>query len=404
MAKQPLEGIHVADFTWLVVGPVVSRYLAHHGATVVHVESRTAYDVVRSVGPYAGGKPGLNRSGFFNNFNTGKLGLTLNLRDPKARPVVEKLVQWADVVVDNFTPGTMGRLGLGYDDLVKIRPDVIAIGASSAGQYGPNARLPAVGVGLAAMAGFGVLTGWPDRDPAVPYGAYTDMICPRFGAALVVAALDYRRRSGKGQFLDLAQLESAIQFLAPVMLDYTVNGRVEKRAGNRSSRACPHGAYRCKGQDRWCAIAVRNDEEWQALCQVMSNPGLATDARFATTLGRMEHETELDQLIESWTAGQSAEEVMYSLQAAGVPAGVVETNEDLFKDPQLQHRQHFWFLDHSETGRKAYDGPCFKMSSTPGEVTLPGPCIGEHTEYVCTQLLGLSDEEFVEYLAEGIFE
>ncbi|MFC1919234.1 CaiB/BaiF CoA transferase family protein [Chloroflexota bacterium] len=404
MTAQPLNGINVADFTWLTVGPVTSRYLAYHGATVVHVESRTAYDVSRAVGPYANGEPGPNRSGFFNTYNGGKLGITLNLRNPKARPIVEKLIRWADVVVDNFTPGTMGRLGLGYDDLVKIKPDIIAIGASNVGQYGPNAKLPGLGITTAAMAGFGHLTGWPDRDPVLPYGAYTDMICPRFGAALIAAALDYRRRTGKGQYLDLAQMESAILFLAPLVLDYTVNGRIQERIGNRSMRACPHNVYRCSGDDRWCAIAVYGDHEWKALCSVIGDPDWSEEPRFSTMLGRMEHETELDKLIEQWTQHLRAEELMKRLQAVGVSSGVVETNEDLFNDPQLKHRHHFRFVEHPEAGKHAYDGPCYVMSKTPGEVSRPAPILGQHTEHVCTQFLGLSDQEYAEYIADGVFE
>jgi len=298
----------------------------------------------------------------------------------------------------------MKRLGLSYEEIREIKPDIIMISLGSKGQTGPHAHLPAFGAHLAAVSGFTAITGWPDRDPPVIFGAYTDSIAGRFGAATLLAALDYRRRTGKGQYIDLSQSEAGIEFLTPPLLDYDVNGRILERNGNRHSSAAPHGAYRCRGEDRWCAIAVFTDQEWQAMRQVMGSPPWAEDSKFATLLGRKSNEEELNSLIEQWTINYSAEEVMNRLQQAGVSAGVVETAEDLHSDPQLKHRHHFWVLEHQEIGESTYDSLGSQLSKTPAELHKAAHTLGEDNYYVYTQILGLSDGEFVEFLEEGVFD
>jgi len=298
----------------------------------------------------------------------------------------------------------MQKWGLDYEELKKIRPDIVMISLSNQGQTGPHARHPGIGYQLTALAGFGHITGWPDRGPAVPYGAYTDYIAPRFAAAALIAALDYRRRTGMGQYLDLSQYEAAIHFLSPLVLDFTANGHIAQRAGNRCSYAAPHGAYQCRGEDRWCAIAVFTDEEWQGFGHALGNPEWTDDPKFANLRGRKENEDELDSLVSQWTCDLTAEEVMTRMQEAGVPSGVVATCQDLFEDPQLEYRHHFWWLEHPEIGRHAYSGTAFRLSKTPAKGRTAAPCLGEHNEYVYTKILGMSDQEFLELLAEGVFE
>jgi benzylsuccinate CoA-transferase BbsF subunit len=402
--SRTLENIKIADFTWVVAGPLCVRYLADYGAQVVHVETGTRIDPIRYTPPYKDDIPGTNRSGYFHNYNSNKYGITLNLRHPKALELAKKLILWADIVAENFNPGVMKPLGLGYEELKEIKPDIIMISLGSKGQTGPQARLPAFGAHLAALSGFTHITGWPDRDPPVIFGAYTDSIAGRFGAATLLAALDYRRRTGKGQYIDLSQSEAGIQFLMPPLLDYDVNGRILERKGNRHPSAAPHGAYRCKGEDRWCAIAVFTDQEWEAMRQVMGNPTWAEEDKFATLLGRKRNEEELDSLIEQWTINYSAEEVMNRLQQAGISAGVVETAEDLHSDPQLKHRHHFWVLEHREIGNSTYDSIGSQLSKTPAELHKAAHTLGEDNYYVYTQILGLSDAEFVELLGEGVFD
>ncbi len=399
-----LEDVKVADFTWVVSGPLCVRYLADYGAQVVHVETSHRVDPTRTIPPYKDNIAGLNRGGYFHNWNSNKLGITLNLRHPKGVELARKLVLWADVIAENFNPGVMDRLGLSYEAIRDVKPDIIMISLPSKGAAGPYSTLPAVGLHLAALSGFINIAGWPDRDPVLLFGAYTDSIAGRLGAAAVLAALDYRRRTGKGQHIELSQFEAGIQFLIPPILDFGVNRRVLGRSGNRHPFAAPHGAYRCRGDDRWCAIAVFTDDEWRATCRVMGKPELIEDGRFATLLSRKRNEEELDRLIEEWTVDYTAEEVMTVLQEAGVSAAVVETAEDLHHDPQLKHRGHFWELQHQEIGMSTYDSMGSQLSKSPAELHKAAHTLGEDNYHVYTQVLGLSDEEFVEMLEQGVFE
>jgi len=361
-------------------------------------------DINRAAAPYKDNIPGINRSGVWAAYNSNKLGMSLNLSHPKGIEVAKRLVAWSDVVGENFVPGVMERWGLDYGELKKVKSDIIMYSSSNLGQTGPLASQPGYGGQLVAYAGISHLTGWPDRMSVDPYGAYTDFIAPRFLVAAVLAAVDYRRRTGKGQFLDLSQIEVGIHYIAPVILDYTVNKRIETRDGNRCPYAAPHGAYPCQGNDRWCAIGVFSDEEWNALCQVMGNLEWTKEARFATLLGRKENEEELNESLGEWTRGFTAEEVMEKLQAAGVPAGVVKNAADIQDDPQLAHRHYYWQLEHPEIGMHYYEGPGFALSKTPAEIRMPAPLLGQHTEYVCREILGMSDEEFVDLSNQGVFE
>ncbi|MFC1954070.1 CaiB/BaiF CoA transferase family protein [Chloroflexota bacterium] len=405
MAKQALEGLKVVDFGWVIAGPQVGIYFAHHGATVIRVESMHRVDVTRTSMPYKDNKPGINRCGVFDFFNSNKLGMGLNLSHPRGVEVAKRLVAWGDVVGENFAPGVMRKLGLNYEELKKVRPDIIMYSSSNLGQTGPEAGQPGLGVQLVSYSGFTSLTGWPDRMPVQPYGVYTDFPAPRLTVAAVLAALEYRRRTGKGQYLDISQMEAGIHFLAPAVMDYAVNRRVQTRNGNRCDYAAPHGAYPCKGDDRWCAIAVFSDEEWAALRQVMGNPGWARAAKLATLRGRKKHEDELDERLAQWTKDSMAEEVMEKLQAASVPAGVVKNAADIQDDPQLAYRHYFWSIEHPEIGMHHYDsaGGCI-LSKTPEEVEMPSPLLGQHTEYICREILGMSDAEFIDLLTQGVFE
>lgn len=404
MGQRVFEGVKVAEFAWLLAGPLIDKYLADHGATVIKIESFTNPCTLRLSPPYQDNKPGLNRSAWWAKYNSNKYGVSLNLSHPKAREVALRIAKWADIVAESFAPGVIRKWGLNYEELVKIKPDLIMISSANQGQTGPHRGQPAYGMHIAALAGFVHLTNWPDQAPATIYGAYTDFIAPHFAVAALVAALDYRRKTGQGQYLDLSQFECAVHFLGPALLDYSVNGRVWNRMGNRCPHAAPHGVYRCRGEDRWCAIAVFTDEEWQALQKVMGNPLWAKEARFATVLDRKENEDELDRLVEGWTAGFTAEEVMALMQGAGVAAGVVKDNEDVYLDPQLEHRHYFRKLDHPEMGSCTYNGPSFHLSQTPGELTRAAPCLGQDNEYVYTKVLGMSDAEFTQLLEEGVFE
>jgi len=405
MLGRVFKGVKIADFTWVGVGPMTIKFLSDHGAEVIHIESATHPELLRTTPPFKDRKPGINRSAYQACFNNNKYGLALNLNHPEAKKVLWRLIEWADIVAESFSPGTMNKWGLAYEDLVKFKPDIIMYSTSQQGQTGPHAKIEAYGTQLVSLSGFSHLTGWPDRDPTGPYGPYTDTLAPKFGAVAIISALIHRRRTGKGTHIDLSQLEVGVNFLAPLMLDYTVNHRIAQREGNRCPFACPQGVYPCRGDDRWCAITIFNDGEYRKLCQIMNRPELSFDPRFATLLQRKRNEDELDHIVSQWTIKLTAEEAMHLLQKEGIAAGVAQTGKDLLEDDlQLAHRHFFWELTHTEIGKHHYEVPPFKLSKTPCELNRPGPCVGEHNEMVCTKILGFSDEEFAQLIGEGVLE
>jgi benzylsuccinate CoA-transferase BbsF subunit len=404
MAKRPFEGINILDFTWIGVGPYSVNHLAYFGATTIKVESTTRPDPVRMGTPYKDGIAGPERSYYFAFAQmVKKYDITLNLKVPKGKEIGKKLIQWADVVAESFTPGTMEKWGLGYEDLKKIKPDIIMLRSCMHGQTGPLAKQPGTGFTLTALSGLDTIAGWPDRPLCGLYGAFTDLIVPSINAFSLVAALDYRRRTGRGLCLDLSQHEVSMPCIGPLILDYVVNQREPKTKGNRLDYAAPHGIYRCQGNDRWCAIAVFNDQEWKNFCVVLGSPDWTRESRFVTLLGRKENEDELDKRVEEWTSQHSPEEVMTLLQAAGVGAGVASNTDDMNHDPQFRHYHCFHELDHPEMGKLSfYHPPGFTMSNANYEMHRP-PLLGEHNEYVYTKILGIPDEEFIQLMQEGVF-
>lgn len=403
MKSRPFEGINILDFTWTATGPFSLNPLAFYGANIIKVESRERPDALRSLGPFSDGIPEPEHSYYFAYSQVGKrYNITLNMNHPKGIELAKRLVAWADIVADSYATGTMEKWGLDYDNLKKIKPDIIMFRTCMHGHTGPLARQHGQGFILTALSGVDSLISWPDRAPAGAFGALTDFIGPQFNTICLISALDYRRRTGKGQYIDQSQHEASMQIITPLILDYTVNQRDFTANGNRLAYAAPHGIYRCQGDDRWCAIAVFTDDEWQSFCQVMGNPALAKDPRFMTLLSRKQNEDELDRLVEAWTIKHSPEEVMNLMQASGVAAGVVANAKDQAEDPQLAHYNYFEELEHPVIGKiPFYHGPPFRLSETPHE-TGRATLIGEHNEYVYTELLGFSDEEWAQLIAEGV--
>lgn len=400
----PLEGVKVLDFSIAFMGPEVTRTLAAFGAEVIKVESIHQRELMRASAPYKDNVVGINRSYVFAAPNTGKYGITLDLKHPRSAEVVKRLVTWADILVENFVPGSAKKYGLDYEQLRELRPDIIVLSLSAQGLTGPYSMHPGYGFNLLALCGFSHFTGWPDREAVTPVGAYTDFLCPWFAVASILSALDYRLRTGKGQHLEASQLEISPHFLIPAILDYTANGQIQNRCGNRSPYASPHGAYRCRGHDRWCVIAASGDEEWEAFCRVIGSPEWTEDPKFNTLWGRKDNEDELDKLVEAWTVSFTPEEVMTRMQASGVAAGVVQTIKDVVHDPQLKHRGHFQSLEHPELGAYICENLAFRLSKCNVEWKRAAPCLGEHNEFVYTKLLGMSEADFIELLNEGVFE
>jgi len=394
-----LDGVKILDFTWVAVGPTITSCLGDFGATVIKVESHTRPEVSRVVGPFKG-KPSIDSSGYFTHHNSSKYSLTLNLRHPKGKEVALKLIEWADVVTESMTPGVMKRLGLDYESAKEVKPDIIYFSTSLQGQYGRRSRLAGFGQLGCALSGIWYLTGSCDHGPAPPEGAYLDYIAPRFGVVAILAALEYRRRIGIGQFIDLSQTETGIHSCAPVIMEYLVNNRVAERCGNRSPRHAPHGAFPCRGDDAWVAIAVGTDDEWDAFCRVIGDHSWTKEPRFSTLLGRKQNENELERLVAEWTILHTSQEITDWLQSAGVPASIVESNKDLFEDPQLKHRKHFWVLEHPVMGQYSHDNQPFRLSKTPNR-QFAAPTMGQHNEYVLREILGMSDNDVARLIIDG---
>jgi benzylsuccinate CoA-transferase BbsF subunit len=398
-----LDGVRIADFSWAAATPIATRMLADHGATVVRVESKSHVDTVRITGPFRNNEPGINKSGFYADFNSSKYGLALDMKQPSAHAIARRLIEWADVVVESFTPRVMAGWHLAYADIVKWKPEVIMLSSCMQGQTGPYRDYPGFGGQGAALAGLHYVTGWPDRVAAGPKGAYTDGIAPRFVASSILAALEYSARTGRGQHIDFAQVEAAISgFIATEVLDYTVNGNVATSDGNRSPHCAPHGCFACNGEDRWITIAIESDAQWVALRNAMGDPEWASDSKFQNLEGRLAFQDDIEREIEAWTRQHDAFDLADQFQACGIPAAPVQDAVDLFNDTQLAHRGHFRALDHVEMGTVSYNGPAHLLSETPAVLRWAAPCLGEHTTQVLKEFLGYSDDEIAKFTDLGL--
>ncbi len=397
------KGLKVWDMSWVGVGPLTARYLADYGATVIRLDSATRPESLRQAPPYKDGRPGLNNTMFYGDYNASKLGLGLNLSTSEARAIALELIKWADVLLESFTPGNMAEWGLDYETIKEVNPSLVMLSTCMQGQTGPRAAYPGYGNLMAGLSGFYRITGWPDRLPVPVYGAYSDFICQRFATSAVVSALDHVRRTGEGQHIDLSQYEGALQLLGTELLDYEVNGRVATRKGNRDDVAAPHGIYPCAGEDRWVAIACFTDEQWGALVAAMGSPEWASNPAYATLEGRRAAAAELDARIGEWTQGYSSHDVFEMLQP-DVPAGPVHNQSDLFTDPQVQHRGYFVELDHSVMGPVPYNGMQAIMSRTPAWLRKASPTVGEDSFFVLEEILGYSPDRAGELIAAGAVE
>ncbi len=400
----PLAGLKVVDFMWVIAGPLFTRVLADYGATVIKVESSVRLDPGRGAPAFRDGEPGVENGVPFASFNTGKMSLTVDPSNPVGREVLLDLVRWADVVSESFSPKAMQAWGLDYASLREVNPSLIMLSSCLMGQTGPRARVPGYGNMAAALAGFYDLTGWQDRSPAGPYLAYTDGVSPRFMLASLFGALEHRRRTGAGQYIDISQAEAAIHLLAPAILDCEVNGRVWHRMGNRDLALCPHGAYPARGEDRWVAIACQSDVAWRALCTAMGFEGAASDPALATAAGRLARADELDAMIGDWTRPRGEAEIESLLIGAGVAAHVVQNSQECVDDPQLRHRRHFVPLPHTATGEMVVENTRFILSRTPASVTRAAPELGEHNVHVLQEILGYDDERVADIFASLAME
>lgn len=376
-----LDDVRIAEFGGYAAGPHIGKLLGNFGATVVHVESRARPDGFRmQYPPYKDNRPGIDRGGCFAYFNDSKLGVTLDLKNARGVELARRLVSTCDVVIENMRPGVMARIGLGYEALAAVRPGLVMLSTCNMGQSGPRADTPGFGSQLTALAGMCNLTGASEGPPMLLYGPYIDFIASTLGAAAVLAALERRRRTGAGAWLDISQYECGLQFLAGPLLDYHRDGRIAQRAGNADPDAVLHGAYPC-ADGTWLALSCWTEAERGRL-----------DAAVAP------------QTLADWLAARPARAAAEALQAAGVHAHAVSTVADLFTDPQLAARGQWRRRPHPVIGDQAYCFPAFDLAETPGEITRAAPTLGADNERVFGELLGLSAAELAEYAAAGAFD
>ena len=391
--RAPLEGIRVADFTWVWAGPFCTLQLAHLGAEVIRVETATRLCVTRLLPPYPDMQAGTNRSGYFNQYNQGKKSITLDLKRPEAVEVARRLCAASDVVAENFAAGVMDRAGLGYETLRQRRPDLIMVALSGYGATGPDSDKVSYGPAQVPLSGMSSVTGYRGFPPMHVGISYGDPTGGLHGAVAVLAALLHRARTGEGQYIDLSQWETSMAVLPDALVEYTMNGTPPARDGNRDRHLAPHGIFRAAGHDRWIAVAVEDDAAWVRLAALLGGPELASDPRYATLAARKHHEDELEALLTSWTSERSPEEATATLQAAGIAAFTAATNRDIAEDPHLRARGFFVELPHPEVGTRQHIGIPWRMSASDCRVRRPAPCLGTDTDAVLREVCGYTAAE-----------
>ena len=399
MPHLPLEDIWVIDFTTVWAGPFTTRMLADFGANVIKLESLGRPDQTRYMHVDVRASEKLwNHGGYFHQFQRNKYGITLDLSQSRGKEILLQLVRRCDVFVENFAARVVTGLGVSYEELIKVKPDIIMLSLHGFGNTGPYRDRPAYGGTVEAPTGFRSLIGYGDGVPITPGSPLSDPIGSLHGVFAILSALAYREETGKGQFIDLSLHESIGCVMEEATLQYTVDNREPRQLGARHSYMAPHGFYQCKGDDSWVAICVTSDEEWAALCRVIGNPALAEE-RFSDPLSRWQNQDELDRLIEEWTIEHERYEAMNILQKAGVAAGACFNAQDILNDPHFKERAYFWYPD---TGTYPQVGPVIKMSETSASLRLLAPALGEHNEYFLRDILGMSAEEIATLREEKI--
>lgn len=401
MNKGPLGGVRITEFTAAWAGPYATELLALLGAEVIKIESRKRLDHSRKLSFTAGAVfTGPDESWVFECLNLNKRSVTLNVSNTKAVEIAKRLVTGSDVVVENMRPGVMERLGLGYECLRACNPGIIYLSSSACGQSGPESRYTGYASTFAAAGGCCELTGYEDWPPSNFLGDI-DLRSATTAACAILAALIYRYASGEGQYIDLASKETIAAMIGEVLLDYSLNGRVQRRQGNHDVSMAPHNFYRCRGEDRWISIAIATDDEWRSLCEVMGKPELAEDAKFANGR-RKEAQEELDGIIEDWTVKYDSYALTEMLQKAGVAAAPCLSGEDVFRDLHVREREIYQVVEHPVIGKDWIVSPPWRLSETPAAITRHAPLLGEHNEMYLHELLGISQEELEVMAEEGV--
>jgi benzylsuccinate CoA-transferase BbsF subunit len=391
--KLALEGIRVLDFTWGGAGPFATKVLADNGAEVIKVETSTHYDFPRTMGPYAGGIKGVNRSAYFTNRNSGKRSVAINLKKKEAVQALKRLIPTVDIVANNFRAGVLEKLGFGYQQLAAVRPDLIYVSMPLQGSAGPQAEFSGVGHTLNVLAGIFGVTGYEDGTLVGPGTNYPDhSVNPGHALVAIMSALVHRQRTGLGQYIEVSQLESTMNLLGPDILAYSLTRQNPVIMGNTSAVHTPYGVFPA-ADEQWIAIAVESDAQWAGLCAVASDQPWAKDASLATAAGRLAAAARLREAVSAWTRDQDAHALMHALQGMGVPAGAVQSAKDLVeRDEQIAARGALVSVDHPEMGPVVYNSAPYKLSRTPPTIR-SAPLIGQHNDEVFREWAGIDAEE-----------
>lgn len=401
MPDSLFKGLRVVDFGWVWAGTVLGHVLADYGAEVIKIESKRRLDGLRFGKVFELGEE-LEKNSFFHNLNRNKLSITVDFTKPRGADLLKKLIKKSDLVVENFTPGVLSRHGLDYRCLTEVKPDIIMISLSPAGQQGPLSQILIYAPILSALSGIDSMVGYPDDRPLGFKHAYADPTASLFGLLAVLAALRYHARTGKGQYIDLSQYETITGLMGEAIMDYTMNGRVAGPKGNQSNIMAPHGIYPCKGEDKWVSIAIKTEGEWSAFCRVMGNPTWSKDDKFGDVHKRVSNFKELDQHITEWTLTHSDYEAAEILQNAGVAATPVLSTDGIFLDPHFTERKTFIDVEHPVVGGTVLYNVPWKFKNLDPIPMRPAPLLGEHNEYVFEDILGLSGKEIDELNKEEV--
>ncbi len=405
MKPKFLKGIRFADLTWAGAGPFSTKIFSDFGAEVIKIESATRLDSVRTGGPFKDRKYGVNRSGYFASRNTGKKSVVLDLKSEAGRRLVFDIIRKSDVISNNFGPGAMARMGLSYETVRAVKPDIVYLSMPMYGEEGPRAELLGVGMTISAVTGLMWSTGYRQDDPVGPGTHYPDHAANPYHAAFaVLAALRRKRLTGEGTKIDLSQVESTINFIGTAVTECAMTGVDRSQQGNRSAEMAPHNIYRCAGEDAWIAIAATSDGEWRALARIIGGVALADDPRFATAADRVAQREELDSLVSGWTATRNADEAAAMLREAGVPAALVANSRYLVeKDEQVAARSYWQRVEHPELGNSLYASPPYRIDGERVELARP-PLLGEHNREILAGLLGRDEREIDRLEAAGVFK
>jgi benzylsuccinate CoA-transferase BbsF subunit len=400
MADYPLSGYRVVDFSWVWAGPLLGELLADMGAEVIKVETNKRLDSARLT-------PGRSTVGpetdfVFHSINRNKLGITVDMTDPRGAKLIRELISISDVALDNFSPMGLKKLNLEYAELSQANPQLVMISLPAAGQHGPLSNIVTYAPSLGALCGYSSIIGYPGERVLGEQTPYLDVTSSIHGAFAVLSALYYRERTGKGQYIDMAQIEVGASVIGEAFMEYFMNGRVLGTMGNRSPTMAPHNNYPCLGEDRWVSIAVDTEEEWRSFCTAIGNPPWVKEKRFSDKFNRQRNLEELDRLVSAWTINLSNYEVMDILQKAGVAATPCLDLMERFSDPHYAERGTHLQVEHPATGIDIIAGIPFKLSGTPGEVRRPAPMLGQHNNYVFRELLGRTESEIAQLVEEKV--